>query len=470
MQPVLTPDEMAAVDAAAPEPVDVLIDRAAAAVARSARRMLGGTYGRRVVVLVGKGNNGNDGRVAADRLRAMGMHVEVIAASDAPTALPRVDLVIDAAYGTGFRGTFTPPALAGTPLVLAVDIPSGVSGLTGVALGVPWRADHTVTFAALKPGLLLHPGATLAGEVELADIGLDVSRASVHLVERADVARWIPDRARDAHKWNAAAWVVAGSSSMRGAAHLAARAAQRTGASYVRLSSPGVVDDPLRPTEAVGLPLPDDGWAEVVLAQLDRVAAVAVGPGLGASEVTAREVRKLVQECPVPLVVDGDGLGALGSLAAGVLNTRQASVPAVLTPHEGEFARLGGDLAPGPEGLDRFGSVRALAAELGAIVLLKGPTTLVGSPDGRMLVVCAGDERLATAGTGDVLTGMIAALLARGVAPFEAAASAAWLHGRAGDLAWRHGLVAGDLPDRIPAVLAEVWPSPEPPRRRPHVR
>ena len=151
MIPVVTPEEMGAIDAAASEPVEVLIDRAGAAVAQAAVEMLGGTYGRRVVVVAGKGNNGNDGRSAADRLRRRGVRVEVVRADLAPDRLPAVDLVIDAAYGTGFRGTFEAPD-AGGALVLAVDIPSGVDGLTGVASGRVLRADRTVTFAALKPG------------------------------------------------------------------------------------------------------------------------------------------------------------------------------------------------------------------------------------------------------------------------------------------------------------------------------
>ena len=164
---------MGAIDAAAPEPVEVLIGRAGAAVARAVVDLLGGTYGRRVVVLAGKGNNGNDGRDAARRLRRRGMRVHVLDAADLPEVLPACDLVIDAAYGTGFRGEWTPPT-APAP-VLAVDIPSGVDGLTGQMPGGALTAARTVTFAALKPGLLLRPGADRAGQVDVADIGLDVS-------------------------------------------------------------------------------------------------------------------------------------------------------------------------------------------------------------------------------------------------------------------------------------------------------
>ena len=286
MIPVLTPDEMAAVDAAAPEPVEVLIERAGAAVAREALDLLEGAYGRRVVVVAGKGNNGNDGRAAAVRLRRRGVRLGVVDAADAPRRLPPCDLVVDAAYGTGFRGSWKGPDVGATP-VLAVDIPSGVDGLTGAVGDGVLEAERTVTFAALKPGLLLPPGAASAGEVEVVDIGLDVSRARAHLVERADVAAWLPPRQRDTHKWRAAVRVIAGSPGMLGAAHLAASAAQRAGAGMVRLSSPGVDHDPLIPTEVVGESLPASGWTSLVLDELDRFGALVVGPGLGRADATA---------------------------------------------------------------------------------------------------------------------------------------------------------------------------------------
>src|SRR6478609_1440525 len=189
MVPIVTPEEMAAIDAAAPEPVEVLIERAGAAIARAAIRMLGGVYGRRVIVIAGKGNNGNDGRVAARLLAARGVRTTVIAADAVPERLPPSDLVVDAAYGTGFRGEWFAPDPAGAR-VLAVDIPSGVVGSTGASGGRVLAAERTVTFAAMKPGLLYPPGRELAGEVEVADIGLDTSRAKAHVVEASDVAGW----------------------------------------------------------------------------------------------------------------------------------------------------------------------------------------------------------------------------------------------------------------------------------------
>ncbi len=451
MLPVLTPDEMAAVDAAAPEPVEVLIGRAGAALAREALALLGGAYGRRVVVVAGKGNNGNDGREAARRLERRGVRVQVIAAPDAPPELPACDLVIDAAYGTGFRGEYVAPDPAGAP-VLAVDIPSGVDGLTGQAGGRPVRAVRTVTFAALKPGLLFHPGRALAGDVTVADIGLDVSGARVGVVEAADVAGWVPARPPDAHKWRAAVMIAAGSPGMTGAAHLAARAAYRAGAGMVRVATPGLESDPALPTEAVGIGVPAAGWDAVVIEDLARMGALVVGPGLGRGAPAVAAIHHLVGSAPVPLVVDGDGLSALGTQAADVIARRGPDAPTVLTPHDGEFARLAGE----PPGPDRIAAARGLAEAAGAIVLLKGPTTAVAHPDGRVCLNVAKDARLATAGTGDVLSGVIGALLAQAVDPFDAAAAGAWLHSRAADEGPPRGLVASDVVDGLPAALAAV--------------
>jgi NAD(P)H-hydrate epimerase len=443
MIPVLTPEEMAAVDATAPEPVEVLIERAGAAVAREALDLLGGAYGRRVVVVAGKGNNGNDGRVAAVRLRRRGVRVTVVDAAAPPAVVPPCDLVVDAAYGTGFRGTWTPPDPGAAP-VLAVDIPSGVDGRTGQAEGEVLAAERTVTFAALKPGLLLRRGPALAGEVVVADIGLDVGTVSAALVEDDDVAAWLPSRPREAHKWQAAVWVVAGSPGMTGAATLAARGAQRIGAGYVRLSTPGGDPGAGAPVEAVGAALPAEEWAAEVLDGAERFAALVVGPGLGREEGTAAEVRRLVAESPVPVVVDGDGLSALGERPAPPATT-------VLTPHDGEYARLTGS----PPGPDRLLAATELARAAGGIVLLKGSTTVVAGGD-RTLLTTTGDARLATAGTGDVLSGAIGGLLAQGLDPARAAAAGAHLHGRAAALGPARGLVAGDLPDLLPATLAAV--------------
>jgi NAD(P)H-hydrate epimerase len=449
MIPVLTPAEMGAVDAAAPESVDVLVGRAGGAVAREALRMLGGAYGRRVVVVAGKGNNGADGRAAAVRLERRGVRVTVLDALDAPAQVPACDLVVDAAYGTGFRGEYDAPDPRGAP-VLAVDIPSGIDGVTGEAAGQVLQATRTVTFAALKPGLLFGAGRDLAGDVVVADIGLDVGEAAVGVVEAADVASWLPPRATDDHKWRAALLVVAGSRGMTGAAGLTARAAQRAGAGMVRVGSPGVDDDPRRPVEAVGLALPGAGWDADALDVIDRFSALVAGPGLGRADATLAAVRAVLAAADLPVVLDADGLialrGALGPAA------RRRPADTVLTPHDGEYEQLLGG-RPGP---DRIDAARRLATATGSVVLLKGSTTVVAHPDGRARLAMTGSARLATAGTGDVLSGVIGALLARGVGALEAAAAGAWLHGRAAALGPTEGLVAGDLPDLLPQAIAEA--------------
>jgi NAD(P)H-hydrate epimerase len=457
---------MAEIDKAAPEPVEVLIERAGGAVARAAVELLGGTYGRRVLVVAGRGNNGADGRAAARRLERLGVRVEVIEATDAAqaagTATPRrrADLVIDAAYGTGFRGEYEAPDPGGAP-VLAVDIPSGVNGLTGEASDGAVRAARTVTFAALKPGLLLGAGRSLAGRVDVIDIGLDVSEARASYVGWPDVATWLPDRPAESHKWKSALWIVAGSPGMAGAAHMCARAAMRAGAGTVRLGIPGSPPDPGW-LEVVGRETPKAGWDRFVLEDSERAKALVVGPGLARSDETRVCTRRLAAAAPQALVLDADGLYALGQNrhAHAIIADRRA--PTLLTPHEGEFRRLSGS----PVGADRLASARDLASATGATVLLKGSTTVVADPGGHAIFSTAGDSRLATAGTGDVLSGVAGAFLAQGLDALRAGAAAAFVHGAAGHLGWRRGLVAGDLLDLLPAVLNQP-PDSEAVRRVP---
>ncbi len=454
MIPIVTPDEMRAVDAAAPEPTAVLVERAGRAVARAAVSMMGGTYGRTVHVIAGPGNNGADGRVAAAVLASRGVSVRVHDAFALPLVLPPADLVIDAAYGTGFRETWNPPDVGSTP-VLAVDVPSGVNALTGEALGNVLAATRTLTFAALKPGLLMPPGSELVGELELADIGLGEAaarHAHAHLVQPADVAAWLPARSVTAHKWRAAVRVVAGSVGMTGAAQLASHAAMRAGAGMVHLSAPGtmVVQAPV---EVVQRPLPVKGWAGEVLDSLDRFHALVVGPGLGRADETTAQTRLLAVDAPIPTVIDGDGLFAMAWNAEGAAALLQRrTAPTVLTPHDGEYALLVG----ASPGADRMVAARRLAADTGCVVLLKGATTVVADPDGQVLLVTSGDARLATAGTGDVLSGIIGALLAAGVPALRAAAAGAWLHGQAASAAPARGMIASDIAEHLPAVVRDL--------------
>jgi NAD(P)H-hydrate epimerase len=450
MKPVLSVAEMGAVDAAAPEPVEELIERAGSAIAWAALRTLGGSYGKRVVVVAGQGNNGADGRSAARRLAERGVRVRVFDAADAPSCLPAADLVIDAAYGTGFRGTYNAPDPAGAP-VLAVDIPSGVNGDSGVACDGAVTATQTITMAALKPGLLLGDGPDHAGEVVVVDIGLRALTERVQLVEASDVRGWIPRRPRDSHKWRGAVCVVGGSPGLYGAAGLAAGSAQRSGSGMVRLAIPGgTPSGPPKPISSLGADLPLRHWAKAAIEATDRCSAAILGPGLGRSHDALDNAAEFVANTTVPLIVDADGLD-LSVIRREVIKEREA--PVVITPHDAEFARLAGQYP----GEDRIGDVCALAHSTGCVVLLKGPTTVVADPAGRVLLANSGDQRLATGGTGDVLSGILATFCARGVPAFEAAAAAAYVHGVAGRLGPSDGLVAEDLLPLLPVALGKVF-------------
>jgi NAD(P)H-hydrate epimerase len=472
MLPVLTPAEMAARDSAAIAggvSQATLVDRAGGAVARGARRLLGGAYGRRVVIVCGKGNNGADGRVAGQRLAGWGARVDRfdLAGIERPSldrALQRADLAVDAMFGTGFRGpldgdaAFVAEALSAAPCpVLAVDIPSGVDGLTGTVRGSAVEATSTVCLAALKPGLVFFPGAALAGDVGVADIGIDPTTPppALGVTEEADVAAWLPGRDPESHKWSVGGvYVVGGSQGMTGAVMLASRAALRAGAGIVIAGLPGEAAVRASGGEVITRPLPatpagalDEDAAKEVLDGLDRFKALVVGPGLGRAPATVAAVRRLVAEAPVPLVLDADGLNALDG---DVTPLAGRTAPTVVTPHAGEYARLAGEAV----GDDRIAAARRLAERSGAVVLLKGSRTVIAEPGGRAAVNTTGGPWLATAGTGDVLSGVVGALAARGLAAFQAAAAGAWLHGRAADCAGHAGLVAGDLIDSLPTLLA----------------
>ncbi|MDQ1478947.1 MAG: ADP-dependent NAD(P)H-hydrate dehydratase / NAD(P)H-hydrate epimerase [Actinomycetota bacterium] len=478
MQPVLTPAEMAEADRraiAGGTAESVLVERAGVAVARHALRMLGGAYGRRVVVVCGKGNNGADGVVAARRLRARGVGVDefALAAGIDQTALHRAlrraDLAVDAMFGTGFRGALEGDgaaiarALAEASIpTLAVDIPSGIDGLTGEARGAAVRAQETVTFGALKPGLLFEPGRSCARRVHVVDIGIDVGSLSrgapLGVLELSDLV--LSRRTADGHKWSSAVFVIGGSPGMTGAPLLAGHAAARSGAGMVVCGVPGIdAANRASGSELVIRALPatsegnlDADAAAAVLDGVDRFRGIAIGPGLGRDKATQEAVRRIVAECPIPIVVDADGLNALAH-DPDVLHGRRASgfAPAILTPHGGEFERLAG----APVGPDRVAAARDLAARLESIVLLKGPGTVIADPEGRAVVNRTDGPALAAAGTGDVLTGVISGLLAGGASPFDAAATGAHVHGRAAvEAGTGDELIATDLIGALHPTLA----------------
>lgn len=440
MIPVVTPIRMSEIDAAASESAEDLIEKAGAATAQSAMEIMGGRYGRRVVIVSGPGNNGADGRAAAHRLQRAGVRVSVVSALDAPEILPAADLYIDAAFGTGLSRSYSAPKRACEEApVLAVDIPSGIDGLTGEVMGGPvWPAGHTVTFAALKPGLLFNVGSKVCGAVTVADIGLKIESGDstgCALLEDTDVEP-LPVGSHTTHKWGNAVLVVAGSVGMGGAAALVCDAAQVSGARLVRLNIPVEASRGL-PVEVVH----DEPPLSVDAA---RFKACAVGPGLGRdSAAVTRFVDAL--RLGLPTVIDADAMHLMHdpAVAEVMSRRRERMVPTVFTPHDVEFEALTGHRP----GVDRIAAARAAATEWQATVLLKGGPTVVANHDGRVRVISCVSPKLAAAGTGDVLAGVIAGRVAAfGVERiFECVAEAAHLHGRASEAIQNARLVASDL-------------------------
>jgi ADP-dependent NAD(P)H-hydrate dehydratase / NAD(P)H-hydrate epimerase len=429
-----------------PGSIPELMERAGGAVAREA--MLAYPAARRFACVCGGGSNGGDGRVAARVLREAGLE------ADETTEVEGYDVVIDALFGTGFSGEPRPEAAAliarinaTEASVVAVDLPSGVDASTGQVAGAVVDADLTVTFHASKVGLVVAPGRFHAGRVVVADIGLEAA-ASAHRRATAELLRVVPRRREGDTKYTAGAvLVVGGQPGMTGASALTARAAFRADAGYVALAVPEeslpVVETLV--LEAVKTGWTDDGAVETLVELARRAGALAVGPGLGRCDARRALVRALLERLDLPAVVDADALFELEPV--------ERLAPTVLTPHAGELARL---LGTDSAWLDahRLAAARKAAERFDAVVLLKGPDTIVASPDGSVVVSDWGPPALATAGTGDVLTGIVAAFLAKGLEPTIAASAAAVAHGRAAELVpHRAGLVAGDLLDAIPAAL-----------------
>jgi NAD(P)H-hydrate epimerase len=432
--PLYTADEMRAAEQG--HDVDAMMERAGRAVADAVLRRY--PDARRIAAVCGKGANGGDGRIALRVLAEAGRET-----SEEPDG---ADVVIDALFGTGFHGSPRDDAAqligrineAGAPVV-AVDIPSGVDASTGEIAGEVVDADVTVTMHAPKLGLVVAPGRFHAGEIEVADIGVDAGETR-HRRVTEEILGLVPRKQEGDTKYSAGSvLVVGGSPGMSGAVCLAAEAAFRADAGYVAVA-----------THAETLPVVEARVLEAVKAPLEevdrlaqRATAVAVGPGLGRGDEQRTLVRRLLRELEVPAVVDADALFGL--------EPDDWSAPRVLTPHSGELARL-----LDREDVDehRLDAVQAAAERFGCIVLLKGADTLVAAPGDGVLVSDSGTPALATGGTGDVLTGIVAAFLAKGLDAPLAAAAAAFAHGRAAQLGPERGLVASDLVDALPDVLA----------------
>jgi ADP-dependent NAD(P)H-hydrate dehydratase / NAD(P)H-hydrate epimerase len=383
-------------------------------------------------------------------------------------------VVVDALFGIGFRGTAEGPHAEaievvneGDVPVVAVDVPSGVEGDTAMVRGPAVRADATVTFGAPKVGVVLLPGALRAGVLEVADIGFppDLVRGDLLLVEADDVVALLPVAAPQAHKRRrGVVLVVAGSRRMTGAPRLVAEGAYRAGAGLVAVATPQAIAPVVQAglVEATFFPLREGPAGSVaerawddLLPAVRAADAVAVGPGLSTDEGTPEFVRRLVERSPVPVVADADALNAFAG-KAGELGRRTSDL--VLTPHAGEFGRLFGMPAEEVEE-DRVGLVRKAAEETRADVLLKGPRTLVGLPGGEVRINPTGSPALSTGGTGDVLTGAVAALIARGLRPADAASVGAYLHGLAGEVAedaTGEGTTALDVARRLPEAVRQL--------------
>jgi hydroxyethylthiazole kinase-like uncharacterized protein yjeF len=450
-----------------------LMQRAATGLATVCAQLLHGVYGRRVALLVGTGNNGGDALYAGARLAARGARVTAVLMdaerahqaglatlrraggrvhrAEKPGAhdlVARADLVLDGMLGIGGSGGLRPAAAElgtaaadGVGITVAVDVPSGIDASTGAVDGDAFPAMHTVTFGAVKLGLVVGEGRAYAGQVHLVDIGLNLPAATAHQLTDADAAaRLAPPSATDDKYSQGVVGIVAGSATYPGAGVLCTGAALRTRPGLVRYA--GTAADGVRAA-----------WPEAIVTDgrpgdAGRVQAWVVGPGMG-TDAAARSVLDEVLATDLPVVVDADALTLLAEDPAPV---RDRSAPTLLTPHDREFARFGVEV-----GTERVAAARRLAADLGCAVLLKGEATVVADADGAAFVNGTGTPWLATAGTGDVLSGIAGAVLATGLRAVEAGAVAAHLHGRTGQLAAQRGpLVAGDLVRRLPEAVGRV--------------
>ena len=462
-----------------------LMEYAGRAVADAATRL----PGRRIVVVAGPGNNGGDGFVAARILAERGLEVRVWLVGDkarlkgdaalafqrwtgpVETSLGDCDLIVDALFGAGLdrpvegapRAAIEAMNGAGVPVV-AVDLPSGVNGTTGAVMGIAVNAARTITFFRRKPGHLLLPGRLHCGVVDVANIGipatvLEAIKPRTFVNEPGLWGAAFPIPKAGGHKYSRGhAVVISGGLSTTGAARLAARGALRVGAGLVTIASPR---DALAVNAAASLAImvrPVDGAAELVEFLADkRRNAVVLGPGGGVGTGTREEVRAaLASEAAV--VLDADALTSFADQPDALFADIAARAPraTVLTPHEGEFSRLFNNISKNPDIQGKLEKARAAASASGATVLLKGPDTVVAAPDGRASIADNAPPYLATAGAGDVLSGMIAGLMAQAMPPFEAASAAVWLHGEAART-FGPGLIAEDLSEALPAVYRRLF-------------
>ncbi|MCI0329775.1 MAG: NAD(P)H-hydrate dehydratase [candidate division Zixibacteria bacterium] len=504
--------QMAAIDREAIEklkiPVGDLMEKAGGGVAASAVDFLGKIAGKKIAVLSGKGNNGGDGLVAARELLSQKAKVKVFLlakrkelegaglanlkkyrgplvewdGSAKPVLQFGPDLIIDALFGTGFTGTLPEKVAELVSVVnqqklpvLAVDVPSGFDADEERPMRDVFSAVRTVTFAYPKVAQVFYPGREFVGRLQLVDIGIPPAavkeRVELNLITPWEVAQWLPGRNPQGHKGTfGKVFLLAGSLGMTGAAALAAEAVLRSGAGMVFLGTAASLCTAVasRLREVVIRPLPEiRKKSAIALRSLGEVRLyaeeadiAAVGPGLGQHYETIELVQRFVAVLEKPLVLDADGLNAVAKKPEVL---RQRRFPTVLTPHSGELARL---LEVSTEEIlnDRVSAARRGAAELNSILLLKGTPTVIAAPRGEVWVSPTGNSGMATAGSGDVLTGLLAGLLAQGMEPMKSACAAAFLHGWGGDLAkekrGKRSLIAGDILVALPDAFARLQSIP----------
>jgi len=489
-------------------PATTLMERAGSGVVSCLEARLGPVRGKTITVICGKGNNGGDGFVAARLLRRRHANVHVLvmapvselsrdaaimyrqfvrgagkspvhaytSKAQAQALFQHSDILIDALFGTGLSSAVTgryADAIdnineANRPVV-AVDLPSGLHADTGAILGRAVRAALTVTFGLPKLGLYQSHGIDLAGEITIVDIGIppayiEAVASRTILITAKEVQAHLPRRHPSSHKGTFGhAGIIAGSVGKTGAAAMAARAALRIGAGLVTVATPSSVNDVLEAKllEAMTVPMPETKARTFARTALERLVsfmtartAIAIGPGLSTHPETVELVQALTKQLDRPTVLDADALNALTGRTS---HLAACKTPPIITPHPGEMARLEAESTPQTVNSDRIGTATRFARERGLFVVLKGARTIVARPDGTAAICPTGNSGMATAGTGDVLTGMMVGLLAQGLPSWEAACAATYLHGAAGDLAaaskGQAGMIAGDVIEQIPYAL-----------------
>jgi ADP-dependent NAD(P)H-hydrate dehydratase / NAD(P)H-hydrate epimerase len=489
----------------------VLMERAGAGAANYIQHRFGPLRGKTITIFCGKGNNGGDGLVVARLLHRLHAKVTVLLLAPAPTLshdalamyrrwlraggksstklfrsseqvkplLGSSDLIVDALLGTGLSTPVSGAYREAIELInharrpiIAIDIPSGIHADNGSVLGQAVRATATVTFGLPKLGLYVGSGIDHTGTIHVVDIGIptafiDALDSRILLVTKEQVDNALPVRTASSHKGTYGhAGIVAGSVGKTGAAALAARAALRIGTGLVTVAVPHSVNDTLEAKllEAMTLPLPETKARTLASSGFDRIVAfmqartaIAIGPGLSTHPETVELVQSLMKHLDRPTVLDADALNALASRASLLT---ECKIPPILTPHPGEMARLEVEATAQSVNADRIGTARRFARERGVFLVLKGARTVIARPDGVVAICPTGNPGMATAGTGDVLTGMIVGLLAQGLHAWEAACAATYLHGAAGDLAAEQfgqaGMLAGDLIAHIPHALQTI--------------